>query len=299
MIYYKVPATTANMGPGFDSMGMALELYNKLGMEETGSGLEIKMQGIGSDTLPKDETNLCYKAAKYFFDKVNYPLKGLKIEIYNQIPIARGLGSSSSIIVGALMCANEIAKTNFDKAQILNISGEIENHPDNIAPAVMGGIVVGAVEKTQVLYKKVLPKDDLSAVCLIPNYELKTEDARKILPKNLERADAIYNISRTALVVLALQTGDYDLLTKACHDKLHQPYRKKLIKEYDAFMKITMENGSIASFISGSGSTLMSLCKKAEEQKIFNELKTYFLEQDKNNMVKILKPQLDGAIKAN
>lgn len=299
MIYYKIPATSANMGPGFDCMGMAFDMYNIIGMQETDSGLSIEMRGIGSENLPTDKSNLAFTSAKYFFDNAGYSPKGLKIKIHNDIPIARGLGSSSSIIIGAMLCANEMAKTGLEKTEILNIASKLETHPDNIAPAMLGGIVVGAVNESGIMCKKILPKHDLAAVCLIPSYEIKTDDARKILPQDITMSDSIHNISRLSLMLLSLQDGDYETLKKSCSDRLHQPYRKNLIKEYDEFMDISKRYGSIASFISGSGSTLMSLCKKENANFLHEKLCEKFVDGNSKNAVKILHPDLNGACRTS
>ena len=213
MVSYKVPATSANIGPGFDCLGMAVNIYNTISFEETDKGLEIEVIGDGSDTVPLDENNMAYETAKYFFDKVGYKFKGLKIKIHNYIPIARGLGSSSSIVIGALLCANDIAGTNMSKDEILNIANEIEGHPDNVTPALVGSITASVILGDTVEYKKIMPPDMLDTIVLIPEYEMSTNEARKILPKTYDRQDCIYNISRASLLIMAMITSDYELLS--------------------------------------------------------------------------------------
>lgn len=273
MVSYKVPATSANIGPGFDCLGMAVNIYNTISFEETDKGLEIEVIGDGSDTVPLDENNMAYETAKYFFDKVGYKFKGLKIKIHNYIPIARGLGSSSSIVIGALLCANDIAGTNMSKDEILNIANEIEGHPDNVTPALVGSITASVILGDTVEYKKIIPPDMLDTIVLIPEYEMSTNEARKILPKTYDRQDCIYNISRASLLIMAMITSDYELLSKVVDDKIHQPYRKSLIKEYDFFENIMKSNGALATFISGSGSTLMAFCHKTMSQELYEILK--------------------------
>lgn len=297
MIKYKVPATSANIGPGFDCLGMAVKLYNTIGFEEIKSGLKIKVSGNKSETIPLDERNMAYKTAKYFFDKIGYSHKGLKIEIHNEIPISRGLGSSSSIIIGSLLCANEISKANLSIQDILNIANEIEGHPDNVTAALIGGITVSALIDNKVIYKKIQPPDMLDTIVFIPSYELSTSLARNILPSSYNRQDCIFNISRVSLLVTAMITNDYELLSYSVDDKIHQAYRKSLIKEYDFFEDIMKSNGALSAFISGSGSTLMSFCKKNKSKYLYDIL---ISECKKNNIdaqIKILSPEINGSIK--
>ena len=297
MVSYKVPATSANIGPGFDCLGMAVNIYNTISFEETDKGLEIEVIGDGSDTVPLDENNMAYETAKYFFDKVGYKFKGLKIKIHNYIPIARGLGSSSSIVIGALLCANDIAGTNMSKDEILNIANEIEGHPDNVTPALVGSITASVILGDTVEYKKIIPPDMIDTIVLIPEYEMSTNEARKILPKTYDRQDCIYNISRASLLIMAMITSDYELLSKVVDDKIHQPYRKSLIKEYDFFENIMKSNGALATFISGSGSTLMAFCHKTMSQELYEILKEECKKNNIKGTIKILSPVKEGAIK--
>ena len=236
-------------------------------------------------------------AIKYFFDKVGYKFKGLKIKIHNYIPIARGLGSSSSIVIGALLCANDIAGTNMSKDEILNIANEIEGHPDNVTPALVGSITASVILGDTVEYKKIIPPDMLDTIVLIPEYEMSTNEARKILPKTYDRQDCIYNISRASLLIMAMITSDYELLSKVVDDKIHQPYRKSLIKEYDFFENIMKSNGALATFISGSGSTLMAFCHKTMSQELYEILKEECKKNNIKGTIKILSPVKEGAIK--
>lgn len=297
MVSYKIPATSANMGPGFDCLGMAVNLYNTLSFEEIENRLEISVTGDGSDKIPLDETNMAYETAKYFFDKVGYTPSGLKINIHNDIPISRGLGSSSSIVIGALLCANDISKTNLTTQQLLNIANEIEGHPDNVTPALVGGITASVILDEKVEYKKITPPDMLDTIVLIPEYELSTQIARKILPTVYARQDCIYNISRASLLIMAMITSDYELLSKVVDDKIHQPYRKTLIKEYDFFENIMKKYGALSTFISGSGSTLMAFCHKSKSEKLYEILNKECYKENIQAKVQILTPVEQGAIK--
>ena len=297
MVSYKVPATSANIGPGFDCLGMAVNIYNTISFEEIDSGLEITVDGDGSDIIPLDEKNMAYVTAMYFFNKVGYKPRGLKIHIHNYIPIARGLGSSSSIVVGALLCANDISGANLSIGELLNVANEIEGHPDNVTPALVGSITASVILDNKVEYKKITPPDMLDALVLIPDYKMSTTEVRKILPRIYDREDCIYNISRASLLIMAMITSDYELLSKVVDDKIHQPYRKSLIKEYDFFEKTMKDSGALATFISGSGSTLMAFCHKSSSQEICEKLKLECEKAGIKGTIKILSPIKDGAIK--
>lgn len=297
MVSYKVPATSANLGPGFDCLGMAVNLYNTISFEEIENGLEISVTGDGSENIPLDESNMAYETAKYFFDKVGYSPTGLRIHIHNYIPIGRGLGSSSSIVVGALLCANDIAGANLSRHEILNIANEIEGHPDNVTPALFGNITASVILEDEVEYKTIAPPDMLDTLVLIPSYEMPTHEARKILPRIYDRQDCIYNVSRASLLIMAMITSDYDLLSKVVDDKIHEPYRRSLIEEYDFFETTVKKYGALATFISGAGSTLMAFCHKTSSQEICEHLKEECIKNNISGTIKILSPVKEGAIK--
>lgn len=278
MYSYKVAATTANIGPGFDCMGICLDMYNTVRMEEIPSGLEITVSGRDADKIPTDDTNYAYKMANTFFEETGYPPKGLKIILENEIPIARGLGSSASIVLGAFLCANDIAKTNLDRNQILYLATKIEGHPDNVAPAMFGGFVAGSFDaKTaEFTYKKLDVSSEITCIAMIPNYPVSTPAARNLLPDVYSRQDAISNVANAVLVALAFAKSDFSLLKKALKDNFHEPYRKKLIKEYDFFNQISAKNNTLGTYISGSGSTMISFCKKEKAAKFLKNLEDAF-----------------------
>ncbi len=259
MIRVRVPATSANMGPGFDAMGVALNLYNEYAFEEIESGLEF----FGIEEEFCNEENVIYKAMIECFKKRNYKIKGLRISILkNEIPISRGLGSSSSCIVGGIIGANEIMGQKLSKEELLELAVSIEGHPDNVAPALLGGIIVAIGAKGKVIYDKVIVKDDLEFIPIIPDFKLSTEKARAVLPSKICFKDGVYNVGRVALMVTALNNGNYSLLKFACDDRLHEIYRGNLIKGFDIIKKESYNNGALASFLSGAGPTIMTIINK-------------------------------------
>lgn len=266
MVCIKVPATSANMGPGFDCLGVALDLYNCFEIEETASGLEI----TGCDVAYSNESNLTYTSMQKCFEVLNYKPRGLKININSDIPISRGLGSSAACIVGGIAAANELAGGKLTKAQLLEIANTIEGHPDNVSPALMGGMTIAVQDKGKVYYESVKIADNLRFCALIPDFTLSTSEARAALPNTLTYSDAIFNISRATLLVAALANGSFDLIKYACEDALHQPYRSKLIPGYDDIVDKVKDLDCLGVFLSGAGPTIMAIIKNTDISFISN-----------------------------
>ncbi len=257
MYSVKIPATSANMGVGFDSTGLAIELYNEIHFFEIEEPLVIETDKPETN-VPKDRRNLIYRAAKYTAEKFNKKLPGLYMKQFDSIPSTRGLGSSAACIVGGICIADTLLELNLDRTQMLNIATELEGHPDNVAPAIFGGVCISAVDGGKVVSHPIPIRDDLSVAVLIPSFTLSTKKARSVLPEQVSMADAINNISREGMLISALYSGNYDLLSTALQDRLHQPYRKRLIAGYDKVTKISGECGAYASCISGAGPTILS-----------------------------------------
>ena len=233
----KVPATTANLGPGFDCLGLALPIYNTITVEETimpGTGIEINIIDETNEqdiiSIPTDENNIVYKAIELLYNSIGQTPDELKITINTHIPIARGLGSSAAVVVGGLLAANKLLGSPADEAALLSIASEIEGHPDNVTPAIVGGFVIASLEDDgSVLYRKLpWPKDWKITVC-IPDYELATDIARSVIPKEIPLKDAIFNLKHSAMLIEAVNTADQELMKFALNDRLHQPYREKLV----------------------------------------------------------------------
>lgn len=261
MVKVKVPATTANLGPGFDTMGMALDLYNTVEMELTDQ-LEISVFGQGADDIARDETNIVYQAAAIAFTKANFNFKSLKIKLTNDVPVARGLGSSAAAVVGGVLAANALMGNPLAEQELADLVTEIEGHPDNVLPALIGGVVIAGWGASGLVYKKITTKPALKAAVAIPEFYLKTKEARGVLPSQVPYGDAVFNLNRAALLVAGLMAEDYELLSQVMEDKLHQPYRSKLIPGMDEIMLEVKEAGAIGGVLSGAGPTMLALADR-------------------------------------
>lgn len=277
------------MGPGFDTLGIALNLYNDFGFREIEDGL--KFNGMPEEFCNED--NIIYKAMKYCFDKAGYKIKGLEIsEIKQDVPVSRGLGSSSTCIVGGLVGANEILGKKFSEEELLEMAVEIEGHPDNVAPALLGGMVVAIVDESKTYYDKIDVKNGIKFISIIPNFRLSTEEARKVLPKEISLKDGVYNVSRAALMVACFSSGKYELLRYACKDAFHQNYRSKLIPGFEEVYNKSYELGALACYLSGAGPTIMAIIDEKDER-FSNKLKEFL--QIKGLEWNILELSLDNA----
>lgn len=256
MIEIKIPATSANIGSGFDSLGIALSMYNTVEMELWDKAF---VESMDDAPIPLDEHNLVYKTAKYLFDICGKPLSGLHIRQQNTIPMARGLGSSSACIVAGLMGANLLMGEPLRRDEIVNMAANMEGHPDNSTPAILGGQVTAAIENGKVFYCRQEVRHDIMFAAVIPDFELKTSIARAALPKEVTHKDAVYNLSRAALMASSLASGHYENIRVACGDRLHQPYRLALIAGAAQVMDAAQELGAYGAYISGAGSTLMAI----------------------------------------
>ncbi len=292
MVKVKVPATTANIGSGFDALGMALNLYNEIQIEEIESGVEVIING---EKYPISiEENLIYKSLIKVLDRYHYGYKGFRINIDKcHIPMCRGLGSSASCIVGGVVAGNEMIGRKLSIEEIINISTEIEGHPDNVVPAILGGMVVSIKEEKKVMYSKVNVPQNLKFVTMIPEFKVKTEDARKVLPDTYFNKDCMFNISRVAMLINALNNGEIDKLRVCVEDKIHQPYRKKLIQDMENIFEKSKELGSKGEFISGSGSTLISIIEK-EDEGFIHKMKAYLKGLKDEWNIYLLEPDLEG-----
>lgn len=282
MVEVRVPATSANMGPGFDCLGIAVNMYNKFIVEEIEEGLIFE----GCDDKFKNEDNLIYRAMKKCFEKIGYKPTGLKIKIESEIPVSRGLGSSAACVIGGVVCANELAGRVLNNQQLLDLAVEVEGHPDNINPAFCGGMTVSISEGEEVVYNKVNIKQGIKFCALIPNFTLSTEKARAVLPKNVDYKQGIYNIGRTALLISALNNGDFHLLKFACKDKLHEDYRAQLIENFYTVKEQCEKLNCLGVFLSGAGPTIMVMLKEEDNdfskniQKFLNTLKSKWIVKE-------------------
>ncbi|MFQ5601760.1 MAG: homoserine kinase [bacterium] len=266
MIRVRVPASTSNLGSGFDCFGLALQLYLTVQMETTGRDLQIHVAGEGCGEIPTNADNLIYKAFRLVFEKSPKSVPPVRIEIVNEIPLFRGLGSSGAAAIAGLVTGAKVAGINLNDCELLNLANQIEGHPENAAASLYGGLTINCVENESVLTQKVPVSEKLKAVLFIPHRRISTEQARKVLPRTISHKDAVFNLQRSALLAHAFLTADFRFLNFAVQDKIHQPFRKKLIPGFDEIEQAGYDAGALAVCISGSGSTVLGLCTKETAQ---------------------------------
>ena len=252
----RVPATTANLGPGFDAFGCALSLYTDVTFEEMDEGLEIT--GCPEEFAGPD--NLAYVSYCATLATMSEELRGVKIHIRADIPVCRGLGSSAALLVAGAMGANVLRGNKLSTQGLLNITNAMEGHPDNIAPAFFGGLTASMVDNGLPVTVNFPLHPDWEFLALVPDFDLPTTLAREVLPNQYSRADAVYNIAHGAMVLKALELGDEKLLRHAMQDKLHQNYRKHLIADYEKIQALARTLGC-AFCLSGAGPTLLLITR--------------------------------------
>lgn len=260
MITVRVPATSANLGPGFDALGLALRLHNTLTLEPA-EAPQIEIDGEGAGTLPRDPTHLAYQAAMAVVARAEGEdgpgARAFCLRQHNRIPLARGLGSSAAAIVGGAVAANALLGHPLDQQALLDLATELEGHPDNVAPALLGGLVVCARTATGVRWMRLAPPS-LRVVLAVPDYQVSTDEARRRLPARVPFPDAVFNVTRAALLVAAL-TGDRpDLLDEATQDRLHQPYREQLVPGLTDVFAAARGAGAYGVALSGSGPAVLA-----------------------------------------
>lgn len=264
-----VPATTANLGPGFDCIGAALTLYNQFQFtltEEETPDLTITVTGKEASKVSSDRTNLLYQAFVKGYQYLGKTPPRVAINIELGVPLARGLGSSATAIVGGLVGANELAGKPLSLSEIMELAITMEGHPDNVVPALLGNCQLSVGETRNWQICQIPWHEDIIPVVAIPNFELSTKEARSVLPKSLDRSDAIFNIAHMGLLIRGLETGNKDWLAMAMADKLHQPYRQGLIKGYEAVKLAAIKAGAYSMVISGAGPTLLALTTPQQTQ---------------------------------
>lgn len=308
-VSYKVPATTANLGPGFDCLGMALPIYNIITIEETvmpSTGIEVNVMKdddnaelLELNDLPEDKDNIVLKAVEMLYSLVGQEANELKININTNIPIARGLGSSASVIVGGLLAANELLGFPADEAALLSIATEAEGHPDNVAPALLGGLVMSSMEDDgSILYRKLNWPQEWRITACIPDFELATNVSRSVLPENVSLKDASFNSRRLAMLIHAINTKDVKLMKVALEDRLHQPYREKLIPGFKEIKEaFKHEEDVLGTVISGAGPAIIVISKNNILDKIQDTVKEIWDNFNIHSEIKNLTVELEGASK--
>jgi len=282
MIKIQVPATTANLGPGFDCLGLALKLYLNLEIEEIEEGLVIEYQGEGAEKFSAKKDTLIGKSAELVLKKTGQDKskKGLKIKAFNQIPVTRGLGSSN---------------INLTNQEMLELALSLEGHMDNIVPALIGGLTLAyKTGRGEIRWTRIKTPRDLRIVIAIPDFTLSTEEMRKALPQKVTLPKAVFNLSRSALLVNALQNSDWDVLAEAMEDRLHQPYRAPFIPGIEDMFSQIKKTGLAGVALSGSGPSVVSLTKKGREETISKIMKDAFLNAGITCRILVLEADLEG-----
>ena len=297
-----VPATTANLGPGFDCIGAALTLYNEfrftvLDAEIITEAVRISVTGTESERVDTSTENLVYQAFRAFYQHLGQTPPPVEIEIKLGVPLARGLGSSATAIVGGLVGANQLAGEPLDQVALMNLAIAMEGHPDNVVPALLGGCRLAATGLTTESWQicEIGWHPDLVPVVAIPDFELSTSAARSVLPTDYSRADAIFNIAHLGLLLRGLETGREDWLKAALQDRIHQPYRKALIPGYDHVRSAAVAAGAYEMVISGAGPTLLALVDASQAAAVEEAMVSAWKNQGMTAKVRSLSLDTQGA----
>ena len=306
VIRVAAPATTANLGPGYDCLGMALDLWNTVEVRPVSHGHapSVSVSGEGAGELEAGPENLVYRSMEFLYRELGRPMPPLRVHCENKIPLARGLGSSAAAIAGGLAAANALAHMTGDGGgfavrDLLEMAATIEGHPDNVAAAVMGGLQLvvtdshGSGESTLYTVPVSVPAA-IHAVLFIPETRIATADARAVLPRQLSVADAVHNMARVALLVAGMATNHPEYLSVATQDRLHQPYRQPLFPAMKLLMKAALDAGALGAFLSGSGSTVLALTQ-GREMTVAYEMAEAARQASVEGVVKVTQPTSLGA----
>ncbi len=262
LVRVQVPASTTNLGPGFDALGVALRIYNRVELDSLPWGVVLQVEGEGRDVIPKDESNVCVQAVKRVYERVKKPFTGLWMKQRNHIPLARGLGSSSAAIVGGIVGANILLGGPLCMDELVQIAVEMEGHPDNVVPALMGGGCVSATTSGgKAIYARMPVVSRYRWVIVVPAFEVSTQAARGKLPEQVPLKDAVFNVQRVGALMSAFATGRDDLFRDAMQDRLHQPYRAELMGPLDEVFQAAYEAGALGVCVSGAGPCVLAICR--------------------------------------
>ena len=299
LIRVKAPATTANMGPGYDCLGLALDVWNTLEVEVLKGGEPVvEVTGEGADELGTGRDNLIYRAMEFLFQDVGEDMPAVRINCDNAIPIARGMGSSAAAIAGGLVAANYLCSQEYTANDLLEMAATIEGHPDNVAAAVLGGMQLVIMDQTDEgnrLYTVPLNvPPELHAVVFVPQVRISTKDARAVLPEKVSMADAVHNMGRVGLLVAAMATNHPEYLTVATQDRIHQPYRQPLFPAMKVIFQAALDAGAMGVFLSGSGSTVLALTK-GREMTVAYEMAEAARQASVEGNVSVTQPTVRGA----
>jgi homoserine kinase len=291
------PATTANLGPGYDCLGLALDLWNRLEALEGSPGPGgplVDITGEGAGELATGPENLVYRAVVFLFREAGREMPPLHLRCHNEIPLARGLGSSAAAIASGLVAANRLCDGAFSSNDLLEMAATIEGHQDNVAAAVLGGLQLVLTEQDQLYTAAIAVPADLTAVLFIPEVRIATSDARAVLPEKVTVADAVYNMGRAALLLAGLATNHLEYLGVATQDRLHQPYRQPLFPAMKLLFKAARDAGALGVFLSGSGSTVLAFAQ-GREMTVAYEMAEAARQAGVEGRVQVTRPTTQGA----
>jgi homoserine kinase len=283
MVCVKVPASTANLGPGFDCLGMALNLYAWIEMDYA-TETKIILHGEQMQGIPADKSNLIYRVAQMVFAEAGVHYPELAIAMYSEIPLTRGLGSSASAIIGGMVAANALIGNILTEDKIFQMATQLEKHPDNVGASLFGGLVVAFWDGARAEYIRITPNERLEVLVAIPEFQLSTEIARHVLPKKVLMKDAVFNLSHASLLVAALYSGQIDMIRHAMQDVLHQPYRAALIPGMTTILREAANHGALGVALSGAGPTLLALVDKQSDER--DQLEQFMLDILLNENIK-------------
>ena len=283
------------MGPGYDCLGLALDLWNTIEVSpSTGRAVSLVVEGEGAGELPGDASNLVYRSMAALWGRVGVEPPAMDIRCRNRIPLKRGLGSSSAAIVGGLTAANHAAGSPLNNDELLEMATAIEGHPDNVTPALLGGMQLVANHQGRVIACPVPLPQGLKAVLLVPEVAIATEEARAVLPDQVSRADAVFNMARVAGLVNAMASSRLGDLAWATDDRLHQPYRQALFPSMDAIFAGAVAAGALGVFLSGSGSTILAF-SKGNEERVAEGMRTAAAQAGVAGVTMVTQPTQQGA----
>ncbi|RAV31328.1 homoserine kinase [Corynebacterium heidelbergense] len=275
-VHVKVPGSSANLGPGFDTLGLALSVYDHVDVEVVGSGLEVEVTGEGAGEVPLDERHLVVRALRAGLAKADVSVRGLKVHCHNSIPQSRGMGSSASAAVAGIAAANGLVGNVFTPATMIQLAASFEGHPDNAAASILGGAVVSWTNTPvdgrtapQYYASRMEVHPDIEVTALIPNFHASTQAVRSVLPTDVSHVDARFNVSRTAVMTIALRS-DPSLLWEGTRDRLHQPYRAEALPVTAEWVN-RLRNQGYPAFLSGAGPTVLVLSTEDVDLKILEE----------------------------
>jgi len=280
-VVVSVPASTANLGPGFDAFGLALEMRSTYTAEVLPSTerWNVHFEGMGADVLNEKGFKFVGEVMEYFERAESIHLPPMSINVHTGIPLTRGLGSSASAIVGLLSCFEVMTNTQFDTGKVLKYAIGIEGHPDNVTASLVGGFTIAASDKAEVAYMKVIPQS-LKVVVTVPSSFLSTKKARACLPDMYARRDAVFNIGRASMLSACIFSGNYDLLSFALHDRMHQHYREKLVTGFKEVSRAADRAGAYGAFLSGAGPSIAALASPAKAEKVAKAMQKAMSDMD-------------------